>query len=163
MTNTEPWPSRVAAVWAAAGELGDDELVSRIDALVIERPADDPAALFEAASARDYVGREAEAEPYYVSALERGLEEPLRGQAVIQLASTLRNLGRPDEAITWLQDFFADQPEHPLGDAAIAFLALALSSKGDGTAATAVALEALARHLPQYGDAVRRYALGLLD
>lgn len=127
-----------------------------------ERPADDPAALFEAASARDYVGRESEAEPLYKSALSAGLDQPLRGQAVIQLASTLRNLGRYDEAVSWLQDEFADAPGHPLADAGSAFMALLLSSKGDDKAALAMALEALSHHLPQYGNAVRGYAVDLL-
>lgn len=161
MPTSASWPARVAAVWAQSEQLGDADLLSRIDSLVAERPADDPAAVFEAASVRDFVGREADAEQLYARALALGLEEPLRGQAVIQLASSLRNLGRADEAVVLLREFFSDQPEHPLGDAAIAFLALALVSTGEATAATAVALEALSRHLPQYGNAVRRYALDL--
>ena len=47
------WQARVDAVWASAGELGDDEVVRRIDALAAERPAGDPLALFERAGARD--------------------------------------------------------------------------------------------------------------
>ncbi|MEP6479179.1 MAG: tetratricopeptide repeat protein [Rhodoglobus sp.] len=159
---TDDWQARVAAVWSSTGDHTDDEVIAQIDALVAERAADDPAALFEAASARDYVGRESEAEPLYKQALSAGLEPPLRGQAVIQLASTLRNLGRYDEAVSWLQDEFADAPGHPLADAGKAFMALVLSSKGDDTAALAMALEALSHHLPQYGNAVRGYAVDLL-
>ncbi len=54
-------------------------------------------ALFERAGARDSAGLEAEAEPLYRGA-RGGLDEDHRTQAVIQLASTLRNLGASTSA-----------------------------------------------------------------
>ena len=90
------WQHRVDAVWSAAERLGDDEVIRRIDALADERPPRDPVALFERAGARDAAGLEAEAEHLYREALERGLEGSERVQAHIQLASTIRNLGRPN-------------------------------------------------------------------
>jgi tetratricopeptide (TPR) repeat protein len=154
------WDDRVAAVWAAAGSgsIGADETISRVDALAAERPASDPAAAFEAASARDFADREAEAEPLYRRAMSLGLREPRKSRAVIQLASTLRNLGRPTEAIAILQDGFSDAADHPLADAARAFLALCLLDTGDPRSALAVALDALAPHLPEFSRAVRAYA-----
>lgn len=162
----DSWRERVDAVWAAATDehearLSEAQTLSAIRELAAERP-DDPVALFELAGAHDYSGLEADAEPLYKRALEAGLEEPYRGP-VIQLASTLRNLGRYDEAAAWLKNTFADDPQHPLNDAASAFMALVLSSQGDDKAALALALDTLARHLPQYGRAVRAYANELLS
>jgi tetratricopeptide (TPR) repeat protein len=156
------WESRVAQVWASAPQLSESQVVSRIDALVAERTGDDALALFESASARDYVGDEAAAEPLYRRALAIGLEEPMLGRAVIQLASTVRNLGRASEAVTILQDGFAHNPDHRLADSARAFLALCLADSGDERAAVAVALDALAAHLPEYSRSVRAYAAELI-
>ena len=160
---TDDWESRVSAVWANADTFGDDEVLGQIDTLVAERDEDDPAALFESASARDYVGLEDQAEPLYRRAIDAGLDEPRLGQAAIQLASTLRNLGKHDEALEVLESHFGTGAEHPLDDAARAFLALILSSKGEERAALSVALGALARHLPAYQSSVRSYAAELLD
>lgn len=151
---TDDWRERVDAVWAAATDDNEAETVAAITALAAERP-DDPVALFELAGAHDYSGAEAAAEPLYRRALSAGLDEPYHGRAVIQLASTLRNLGRLDEAVELLSGFDGD---HPLHDAASAFLALALHSRGDHGAALATALAALAPHLPEYGRSVRYYA-----
>jgi tetratricopeptide (TPR) repeat protein len=152
----------MAAVWADAGSRSEADVEAAIEALVAERPADDAVAVFELAGVRDYVGREGEAEPLYRRALELGLDEPQRGQAVIQLASTVRNLGRPDEALTLLRDEFAGQPEHPLADAATAFAALALADTGAEREALVAALKTLAPHLPAYSRAVTAYADDLL-
>jgi hypothetical protein len=151
---SEDWRARVDAVWAAATDENEAETVAAITALAAERP-DDPVTLFELAGAHDYSGDEAGAEPLYRRALEGGLDEPYRGRAIIQLASTLRNLGRLDEAVALLTGF---DDEHPLRDAASAFLALSLSSRAEHGAALATALDALARHLPEYGRSVRYYA-----
>jgi tetratricopeptide (TPR) repeat protein len=149
---------QVSALWASAPALGVDRLVDQMDALLAGCDDGDARALFERAGARDYADREVEAAPLYVRALDLGLDEPFRSRAVIQLASTLRNLGRTSEAIDVLQEGFADDPEHPLADAARAFLALCLADTGDLRAATAVALDALSAHLPEYSRAVRAYA-----
>lgn len=155
---TDDWRARVDAVWADADELSDDEVLTAIDALVAERPPGDPEGLFEAAGARDYAGREAEAEPRYREALDAGLPDPLRSRAIIQLASTLRNLGRAEEAADLLRAEFADAPDHPLADAAAAFQALALFDAGAPRAALATALRALAPHLPAYSRSIEFYA-----
>lgn len=154
---SDDWRERVDAVWAAATDENEPETVAAIAALVAERP-DDPVALFELAGAYDYSGDEAVAEPLYRRSLDAGLREPYRGRAVIQLASTLRNLGRPDDAVALLRGTFGEGSDHPLRAPAAAFLALALSSRGDERAALAVALDALAQHLPEYGRSVRYYA-----
>jgi len=159
MTGT--WEDRVAAVWAD-GTLADDARVAAIDDLARERAEDDPRALFERAGARDSAGREEEAEPLYRRALAGGLDEAHRPQAVIQLASTIRNLGRTDEALRMLREEYGRGAGSPLHDAAAAFYALALSSAGRDREAASVALTALAPHLPRYTRSVTGYARELV-
>ena len=160
---TETWLDRVALVWSASPDRTPSQTLALIDELVAERPSTDARAVFESASARDYAHREAEAEPLYRRALALGIHDPHRARTVIQLAAVLRVLGRPTEAIVVLQDGFADDPDHYLGDAARATLALALADSGDWQAATAVALDALASHLPEYSLSVRASSAALLD
>lgn len=155
------WDAQVALVWATTDQYTDDEVVAVIDTLAAERGALDAAALFERASARDYVGLEADAAPLYRAALELGLDDIRRPQAVIQLASTLRNLGESAEAVALLENQLEADPESRWAAPTAAFLALALSSDGREREATAVALAALASFLPAYSNAVRRYATEL--
>ncbi len=155
------WYTRVSAVWASASELADNDVVAAIDALVVEREPDDAAAVFEAASARDYAGRESEAEPLYRRAIELGLDDATLPRATIQLASTLRNLGRVDESVRMLEVLLADHPADEWTGPGAAFLALALASRGNERDAASVALAALADYLPVYSASVRSYAIGL--
>lgn len=159
----DDWAARVAAVWADAASRSDEEVAAAIEALVAERPEVDPLAVFELAGARDYAGREAEAEPLYRRALALGLPDPQRSEAVIQLASTVRNLGRPQEALDLLRDGFAEAPGHPLADAATAFAALALADLGREREALVATLGALTPHLPAYRRALDGYAAALLS
>jgi tetratricopeptide (TPR) repeat protein len=151
------WDERLEAAWNDDA-LSDRERIADIDALAAERGSSDARALFERAGARDSAGLEAEAEPLYRQALEAGLDDDHRTQAVIQLASTLRNLGRIDEALGMLRAEFDRGPEAPLHDAAAAFYALALVSDGDAVAAASIALKTLAPHLPRYTRSVAAYA-----
>lgn len=154
---TRDWEQRVEAVWADAA-LDDETRLQRIDALAAELTPDDARGLFERAGARDAAGLEADAEPLYRAALERGLDDEVRPQAVIQLASTVRNLGRSDEAIRMLRAEVNREPASPLRDEAAAFLALALVSNGEAVEGASVALRTLAPHLSRYGRAVAWYA-----
>ena len=156
------WDDRLAAVWADDA-LDDRERVRLIDELAAERDDGDGRALFERAGARDSAGLEAEAEPLYRAALDAGLDDDVRTQAVIQLASTLRNLGRLDEAVDLLRAEYERDGGAPLRDAAAAFYALALVSSGDAVRGASVALTALAPHLPRYTRSVAAYASELVD
>lgn len=160
---TDDFNSRIADVWASASSMAELDVLASIDALVAERDPEDARAAFEAASARDFVGLETEAEPMYRRAIELGLEPGIHEQAVIQLASTLRNLDRTTEAIRLLEALLAEHPDDEWTSPAAAFLALALASRGDDRAAASVALTALSAHLPLYAGAVRRYAVDLVD
>ena len=157
---TDDWAARVAAVWDSAEEQGDDVLLERIDALVAERPADDPEAAYEAASVRDAVGMEADAAIRYRHALDLGLGEHRRRQAFIQYASTLRNLGRFDEALALLDRL---EPDGELADAASAVRALVLVSAGRPVEGAGVAIAALAPHLRLYQRSMADYARELLE
>jgi hypothetical protein len=160
---SDDWYARVSAVWAAASGMPDLDVVAAIDELVAERDAGDARALFEAASARDYAGLESEAEPLYRRAIEGGLDEGTQPRAVIQLASTVRNLGRPDESVRLLEGLLHEHPADEWTGPAAAFLALALASRGDERDAASVALAALADYLPVYANSVRGYAAELAE
>ena len=151
----DDWQDRVDAVWADDA-LSDDDRVRAIDSLALERGNEDAVALFERAGARDSAGAEMAAVSYYRRALAAGLDESRRAQATIQLASTLRNLGRIDESLQMLKE--ERERGGALSDEATAFYALALVSSGDTAAAASVALEALAPHLSQYRRSVTAYA-----
>lgn len=153
---TDDWQARVDAVWA--DELDDAARIDRIDALAAELAPGDARGLFERAGARDSAGREEDAEPLYRAALDAGLDDERRPQAVIQLASTVRNLGRADESARMLRVEVDRDPPSPLRDEAAAFLALALVSDGDARAAASIALTTLAPHLSRYRRAVAWYA-----
>ncbi|GAA1524476.1 tetratricopeptide (TPR) repeat protein [Microbacterium ginsengiterrae] len=153
------WQERIDAVWGD-DTISDDERIRAIDALALERAADDPVALFERAGARDSAGAELAAKALYRQALDGGLDEERRVRATIQLASTLRNLGEIEESLRMLREEH-DRPGIILHDEVAAFYALALASSGDTAAATSVALETLAPHLSRYHRSVTAYARAL--
>lgn len=151
---TTAWEDRVAAFWNEADDT-DPDVVDRMRALVDERPVGDPVALFEWASVLDFVGREAEAVGGYEAALAAGLDGERMPQAVVQLASSLRNIGRAGEGAALLHEL---GDETIVGAAAPAFLALCLRDAGRPDEALAVALRALAPTLPLYRRSVLAYA-----
>ncbi|MGN6125801.1 MAG: tetratricopeptide repeat protein [Humibacter sp.] len=153
------WDSQFEAVWADES-LTDAGRIERIDRLAGVW-GDNAIALFHRAGARDAAGREEEAEPLYRRALLLGLDDDHRVRAVIQLASTLRNLGRVHEAVWMLGDEHANHPASPYRDAVAAFYALALATSGETRRATSIALTALAPHLPLYRASVANYARDL--
>nr|WP_256434476.1 tetratricopeptide repeat protein [Myxococcus sp. CA056] len=116
--------------------------------------------MFERASAHDSLGQEALAAPLYRQALASGLSGGLRRQAVIQLASTLRNLGEVQESVALLTAERAVGSDE-LDDAVSAFLALSLVDAGREREAVGLALGALARHLPRYNRSLSNYAKAL--
>ncbi|SIR52190.1 tetratricopeptide repeat protein [Microbacterium sp. RURRCA19A] len=158
----DDWQDRVDAVWDDES-LTDEQVVERIDALAGERPEDDAVALFERAGARDSAGLEAEAELLYRRALDGGLDDERRTRATIQLASTIRNLGKVDEALAMLRAEYETEPRGPLHDEAAAFYALALVSSGEAARAASIALETLAPHLSRYTRSVTGYAREIAD
>lgn len=85
-----------------------------------------------------------------------------RRRAVIQMASSLRNLGQPQESVRLLTAELDAGSDH-LDDAVRAFLALALVDVGREREAVSHALTALAPHLPRYQRSLGNYARLLLE
>ena len=130
--------------------------------LVAELPSDDPVGLFELGCSNDSTGHSVLAVPMYRAALAGGLVGLRRRRATIQLASSLRNIGEPEEAAALLASE-ALQPEDELSSAVSAFRALALSDLGQEREALGHALMALSKHLPRYNASLARYAAQLVS
>jgi Flp pilus assembly protein TadD len=111
----------------------------------------------------DAAGREAEAAPLYEQALAAGLSGDDLRRGVVQYGSTLRNLGRCDEAVSVLRRASAEFP----GSASVqVFLALALTSAGHSEEAVrrliTLALDQIGSDdLQYYERALREYAAAL--
>ncbi|MBK1783012.1 tetratricopeptide repeat protein [Prauserella cavernicola] len=160
MTETD-WEQRVAGVWSTLDDRTEADFRDAIDALAAERPGE-AAAVFERAAAFDSTGHSDRAVPLYREALATGLAGERRRRAVIQLASSLRNLGESHESVRLLTAELAEGPDH-LDDAVRAFLALALTDVGREREAVSHVLTALAPHLPRYQRSVGNYARLLTD
>ena len=156
------WEQRLADLWASADEHTDEGFVARVEELAAELPADSPVAAFERAGSFDSTGHPELAVPLYRQALEHGLDGGRRRRAVIQLASSLRNLGQASESVALLTAE-RDAESDELDDAVSAFLALALVDTGDERQALSLALSALAPHLPRYQRSLANYARELTD
>ncbi|MDE2427119.1 MAG: tetratricopeptide repeat protein [Burkholderiales bacterium] len=151
------WEQRLSQLWAALDNGSTEGFVAQMRALCGELPADSAIAAFELASSLDSTGQSALATPLYRQALHNGLEGERRRRASIQLASSLRSIGQIEESIQLLRAEQTRTSDH-LDDAVSAFLALALAQAGQERAATALALTALARHLPRYQRSLSNYA-----
>lgn len=151
------WEQRLAECWAGLDTLGEADFLAGIDELAAELPAGDAVGLFERASALDSTGHDDQAVQLYRRALDNGLAGERRRRAVIQLASSLRNLGRAQESVSLLSTQLQPQSDG-LDDAVRAFLALALADLGREREALSVALAALAPHVPRYQRALADYA-----
>jgi hypothetical protein len=154
--NTD-WEQRVDRLWATMDSYDEDDFVATMAKLVDELPSGDPVGLFERAASLDSTGHSDLAVPLYREALDIGLTGIRRRRAVIQLASSLRNLGRSDESVALLTEE-RDAGSDGLDDAVTGFLALALVDTGREREAAAIALRALAPHLPRYQRSLANYA-----
>jgi tetratricopeptide (TPR) repeat protein len=154
---TEDWSERVASVWADFDSVDAETFLASMRALVAERPADDAVAHLELAGAFDSTGHEAQAAGEYERAFDLGLPSDHLRPAVIQYASTLRNLGRAEEAVALLESE-RDRTSDALDDAVTVFLAFALADSGAALRAVGEVTAALGAHLPRYRRSVAEYA-----
>lgn len=151
------WEKQVAELWKAIDEHAPEEFLARINKLVAELPAASAIGLFERGAAEDSTGHPELAVPLYRAALESGLTGLRRRRAIIQMASSLRNLGQPQRAADLLTpELHAASDE--LDGAVRAFLALALVDLGREREAVALSLTALSHYLPRYNRSLARYA-----
>ena len=151
------WEERLEALWASFDELDEEEFRRRMDELTAELGPDSAVGAYERGSAFESTGHSDLAVPLYEQALELGLDEDRRRPAVIQMASSLRNMGRVDESVALLEAERARRSDE-LDGAISAFLAFALVDAGREREGAAIALAALAPHLPRYQRSVGNYA-----
>ncbi|MFE9770344.1 tetratricopeptide repeat protein [Streptomyces sp. NPDC005931] len=162
------WEERAAAAWARLDDYAEEDAAAFravIDALVAELPEGSPLGPFERACAFDSTGHPADAVRLYREALDGGLTEVSRHKARrarIQLASSLRNIGRAEEGVALLTPEL-HAPSDELDDAVRACLALCLSSLGRDREGLSLVLEALVPHLPRYQRSMARYARLLVE
>ncbi|HST64773.1 MAG TPA: tetratricopeptide repeat protein [Mycobacteriales bacterium] len=156
------WERRAAQLWTELDGTDEDEFVRRVEALAAELPAGSAIADFERACAQDSTGHSDRAVPLYRAALAAGLSGIRRRRAVIQLSSSLRNVGRSQESVALLTAERAAGSDE-LDDAVAAVLALALTDVGREREAVSVAVAALAPHLPRYQRSKGNYARALLE
>ncbi len=86
------WEQRATELWARLDDIEPDAFRQAVDALAAELPDGDPAAAFERACAFDSTGHSDRAVPLYRQAIAGGVTGIRRRRAVIQLASSLRNV-----------------------------------------------------------------------
>ena len=159
---TAEWEQQVADAWASLDEGAEAEFLTLIENLVEELPPGEPDGLFERAAALDSTGHSDLAVPLYGQALEAGLTGERRRRAVIQMASSLRNLDRAQESVALLTAELRAGSD-TLDDAVRAVLALALTDVGREREAVSVAVGALARYLPRYQRSMANYARLLVE
>jgi hypothetical protein len=172
MTETDisaEWERRAADLWASLDSHGAEEFLARIEELVADLPPGHPVSLFERACALDSTGHSDRAAPLYRQALAGGLTGLRRRRAVVQMASSLRNIGRAQESVALLtaerdrDPATLDEAERALDDAVAATLALALVDTGRAREAAAIAVAALAPHLVRYQRSMANYARLILE
>ena len=156
------WEQRVSELWASIDDHSEKEFLARMEQLVAELPADSSVAAFERAASLDSTGHSDLAVPLYRQALGLGLHGERRRRAVIQLASSLRNLGQASESVALLTAE-RDVESDDLDDAVSAFLALALVDTGREREAVSLALKALSRHMTRYRRSLANYAQLISD
>ncbi|GAV41539.1 tetratricopeptide repeat protein [Streptomyces acidiscabies] len=161
----QDWEDRVDAAWASYDEYTEEQgpdFRAVIIALTEELPPGDPTAPFEQACAWDSTGHSDKAVPLYEEALALGLDGYRKRRTKIQLASSLRNVGRAEEGVKLLTPEL-DAPSDELDDAIRACLALCLSSLGRDREGLSLVLGALAGHLPRYQRSMANYARALVE
>jgi hypothetical protein len=159
---TDDWEQRNAEAWAAIDSMEPADFRARIDALAAELPDGAAVADFERACAWDSTGHSDKAVPLYERALKTGLTGIRRRRAVIQMSSSLRNVGQVERSVELLTaEMNAGSDE--LDDAIRAVLALCLADVGRAREGVSLAVGALARHLPRYQRSMANYARLLVE
>ncbi|WP_285727364.1 tetratricopeptide repeat protein [Psychromicrobium xiongbiense] len=152
----EPIADQLEDLWDRFDALEAPEFSGLLESLLAQLPEGDPRIAFERGGFQDATDHPVEAVELYRQALSEGLSGAPRRQAVIQLASSLRNLGELVESEALLRA----ELEHPVDEytsAIQAFLALVLGSRGRDQEGLSVALTALIPHVTQYQTSLTHY------
>lgn len=155
------WQDELDATWDRIAELEPHELLDTITGIVERPEVPREVRAFQLACAHDSTGRSDLAVTGYRAALDDGLAGYQARRATIQLASSLRNLGRPQDSLALL-DPESTTVGDGLDDAVVVFRALALADLDRYPEATASLVHALADHLPRYTASAHRYADALI-
>lgn len=156
------WEQRSADAWASIDTMEPEEFRALIDKLAAELPDGSAIADFERACAWDSTGHSDKAVPLYERALKTGLTGIRRRRAVIQMSSSLRNVGQVDRSVELLtEEMNAGSDE--LDDAIRAVLAMCLADVGRAREGVSLAVGALAKHLPRYQRSMANYARLLVE
>jgi Tetratrico peptide repeat len=154
------WEARLTDLWGRLDEIEEAPFLEAMCQLTSELAPGHPVALFELGAAHDSTGAPMKAMELYESALQAGLCGLRRRRARIQMASSLRNLGKPQLAAEILFEELRHPPDE-MDQAVAAFLALALADLGREREALSISLGALSTYLPRYNRSLARYAEAL--
>lgn len=156
------WEQRLSDLWASIDDHSEQQFLTKMEHLVGELPPGNAVGVFERAGSLDSTGHSDLAIPLYRQALELGLQGQRRRRAVIQMASSLRNIGHASESVALLTAE-RERESDDLDDAVSATLALALVDVGREREAVSVAVTALSRHMTRYRRSMTNYARLLSD
>jgi len=151
------WEDDLDAAWQDVSTTPPEEFRRRIEQIVSVPDVPEPMREFHTACAADSTGSSDVAIDGYQRALAAGLAGYERRRAVIQLASSLRNLGESERSVQILSAEPTDVGDG-LDDAVVVFHALALSDIGGEREGVVRLVHALAEHLPRYTASAHRYA-----
>lgn len=160
---SQEWEQRDLELWGLIDDLPEEEFLARMDALTAELPENDPVAFFERGAAQDSTGHADLAVPLYKKAIEGGVPGERKRRAVIQMASSLRNMGHPEESVELLQRERETGGHDHLSEALSAMLAFSLADAGREREAVAEAVLAVIPHMPRYHRSFTYYAHDLVN
>jgi tetratricopeptide (TPR) repeat protein len=149
----ENWESFIESGWQHKGN--ETKLIQYFLDIVKKYPKS-ARAKFELANVYDYLGKEQEAIPLYEKAIQMGLTSEYEAYALLQLGSSLRNVGRVDDAIRILSDAEKRYPELP---SITMFLGMAMHDSDRHSEALRTVLTAMLRHLKT--SDIERYGIGI--
>lgn len=143
------WKTLVETGWGLKKD--ENRLIDYFEGIHNQHPS--ARAKFELANVLDYLGRESEAIPLYQEAISEGLSTEYHVYALVQMASSLRNVGRANEAVEVLTKAEKKFPEFA---SLSLFLGLCLHSDGRHTDALKTVMTAMLRHV--HSEDLIRYA-----
>ena len=154
------WETKIVDLWKAFDTQQPEIFRANLELLLAALPDGSAIAHFERAGLQDSTGNPELAVPLYEAALKGGLTGLRRRRAVIQMASSIRNLGNAQRSFELLSAELGAATDE-LDGAVRAFLALALTDLGREREAVSISLEALAQYLPRYNRSLVAYARNL--